>query len=46
MDSKVQAHVDENKENEFIDFMVGAGVFGGTMFAIFIVAVIVKMLYF
>lgn len=29
---------DENKENEFIDFMVAAGVVGGLFFVIFAVA--------
>ncbi|MCH5586227.1 hypothetical protein MK805_14895 [Shimazuella sp. AN120528] len=45
MSSQVQAHDDsnENKENEFIDFMVSAGVAGGVLFGIFIVATIIKL---
>jgi hypothetical protein len=34
---------DENKENEFIDFIVAAGVSGGLFFAIFIVAMIIEL---
>lgn len=44
--SQVQTHDDsnENKENEFIDFMVSAGVAGGLLFGIFIVATIIKLM--
>jgi hypothetical protein len=34
---------DENKENEFIDFIVAAGVSGGLLFGIFIVAMIIEL---
>ncbi|WP_156877557.1 hypothetical protein [Shimazuella kribbensis] len=46
MSAQVQAHDDsnENKENEFLDFMVSAGVFGGLLFGIFIIATIVKLM--
>lgn len=45
MSSQVQAHDDsnENKENEFIDFIVSAGVFGGLLFGIFIIATIIEL---
>jgi hypothetical protein len=44
--SQVATHDDsnENKENEFLDFMVAVGVSGGLLFGIFIVATIIKLL--
>ena len=45
MSSQVNTQVDpnENKENEFIDFMVSAGVAGGLLFGIFIIATIIQL---
>ena len=45
MSSQVNAHdsSNENKENEFLDFMVSAGVVGGLLFGVFIIATIVKL---
>jgi hypothetical protein len=44
--SQVNTHDDsnENKENEFLDFMASAGVVGGLLFGIFIIATIIKLL--
>lgn len=34
----------ENQENDFIDFIVGAGVVGGFLFGIFIIATVAKIM--
>lgn len=39
-----EQHINEEPRNDFIDLMVGFGVFFGVLTAIFVVAVVIKQL--
>jgi hypothetical protein len=44
VESQIKHNPNENKENDFIDFIVGASVSGGLLFGIFIVATVFELI--